>query len=281
MARRVAWIKCEIWHNPDWTGLTSQAQRLYTLILGQPDLNHCGLISLRPRRWAGLAADTTTETILEALTELEHAEFVVVDYDTEEVWVRTFVEHDGVLTQPNVARCALRELNQFHSGELRDLFESRYGVRLREFVNGSPHPGPKGNSKGYSKGDRNPSSNPSGKGLGEGEVVSSSTSVSNSIGQETATKRKTLPPEPFVITDAMRAWVTEKQITGVDVELETERMIDWAVGGGHKKLNWEAAWRNWIRTASQDASKRAKPEKSERDLFPYYNPDTGQPWEAG
>lgn len=40
---------------------------------------------------------------------------------------------------------------------------------------------------------------------------------------------------------------------GVDLRVEVAKLVDWAIGGGIKKADWDATWRNWTRTAKATA----------------------------
>lgn len=96
MARTHARIFTSIWQDPDFVALSPAAQRLFVLILSQPKLTNVGVIDYRPSKWARMADGTTAEDIEDALDELERGLFVVIDYDTEELLVRTFVKNDGM-----------------------------------------------------------------------------------------------------------------------------------------------------------------------------------------
>lgn len=92
MARTQATTYTSIWSDPEFTGLTSEAQRVYWLLLSQPKLTLAGSLDWHPKRWARLAADTTETDVLDALDELAEARFVAVDED--ELVLRTFVAND-------------------------------------------------------------------------------------------------------------------------------------------------------------------------------------------
>ena len=58
-------------------------------------------------------------------------------------------------------------------------------------------------------------------------------------------------PEPFIVTRAMRGWAAEKVPT-VDVDRATEAFVDYwrgRAGKGARKADWEATWRNSLRSA--------------------------------
>ncbi len=128
MARNEARIKCSIWeHDRSFLRLPSQAQRLYHLILEQRMLSFAGLVAYTPRRWAGLAPDTTLRMIDHAADLLEAGGFVVIDRDTEECWVRTLVRNDGVLDNPKLAAILARDLEAIVSAKIRKAYFTEYG----------------------------------------------------------------------------------------------------------------------------------------------------------
>ena len=97
MARDHGRVLVQIWSDPEWIQLTEAAQRAYILALSQPDLSYAGVLATRYKRWSGFAANSSVTKIRRAVRELEDAGFVMVDDDTEEMWIRTFVKHDGIL----------------------------------------------------------------------------------------------------------------------------------------------------------------------------------------
>ncbi len=66
-------------------------------------------------------------------------------------------------------------------------------------------------------------------------------------------------PTHFPITDQMRQWVTASTSFQGSISTETEKFLDyWRAKGGMKK-DWLAAWRNWMRKASEyQAASREK-----------------------
>lgn len=62
-------------------------------------------------------------------------------------------------------------------------------------------------------------------------------------------KRGARIPADFAITDDMRQWAIERGATGVQVEHETEKFVNyWTGESGAKasKLDWCAAWKVWV-----------------------------------
>ncbi|MDQ0275739.1 hypothetical protein QO003_000042 [Arthrobacter silviterrae] len=91
-----------MWADPDVRKLQEREQRLYLLLLTH-DLTFAGVADWRPARLAGFAADSTAESIREAAHGLARASFVVIDEGTEEIMLRSFLRHDGLLRQPKIS----------------------------------------------------------------------------------------------------------------------------------------------------------------------------------
>lgn len=123
MARTRATLHTSIWNpDSDFHLLSASAQRLYFLILTQGDLSLCGVVSLTIERWARMSADTKPLAIKKALVELVEHRYLVVDTDTQEVWVRTFTTHDGVLRQPNMVVSMSKDFDAIQSVSIREGF---------------------------------------------------------------------------------------------------------------------------------------------------------------
>ncbi len=65
-------------------------------------------------------------------------------------------------------------------------------------------------------------------------------------------------PSAFPITFPMRNWITDTFTTmhsdlistlGIDVEAETEKFLDYHRSKGSRFVDWNAAWKNWMRKA--------------------------------
>lgn len=102
MARDRAKINTGIWGDKDWKSLAMAEQWLYTTILTRPDLNHVGVGDWRPRRLSKLAVGISADQVEEAAEGLQSKLFILVDDESEEVLIRSFLKHDGVLQNPNL-----------------------------------------------------------------------------------------------------------------------------------------------------------------------------------
>lgn len=207
MARDHARILCRIWEDPDFRACSPEAQRVYFLLLSQPTLNHAGVIGMTMRRWARCCDKTEAGDLEGALAELEARRFVVIDDETEELLVRSFIRNDGVASQPNVLKTALKEAQAVASARLRaelaaelrrlpakpeDTPKMRYPDphAVAADIDPGPVPDPpqrNPSANPSSKGSANPSANPSPthvervRGGGRGGGVSSS--VGTSVGE--------------------------------------------------------------------------------------------------
>jgi hypothetical protein len=103
MARGHGRVNVEIWGDPDWRSLPPQAQHLYLLLWTSPGLTYCGTHDWRPGRLTGLAHGWTADDIRAAADCLAARHFVVIDPDTEEILLRSWVRFDGLLSQPRMA----------------------------------------------------------------------------------------------------------------------------------------------------------------------------------
>lgn len=119
MARDYGRIRLDIWADEDWRDLPSLPQWLYLHLLSSPSLNFCGVTDWRPARVAALAAELNADDVEYAAAWLEAGEFIVVDRATEEVLVRSWIKHDGLLSSPNMAKAMVKAHAAIGSGILR------------------------------------------------------------------------------------------------------------------------------------------------------------------
>jgi hypothetical protein len=92
---------------------------MYWLLYSQATISLCGVLPLTVKRWAAMAADTTTDDIVASLGRLADESYVLVDFDSEEVFVRTFATHDGVGRSPKTLHAAWRQLPAITSPAIR------------------------------------------------------------------------------------------------------------------------------------------------------------------
>lgn len=205
---RHARFLCRMWDDLDWIALSPRGQWFFMLLYSQAALNRAGVTALTSKRWKRLASGPAVEQqIALAMKELEDANFIVVDQDTEELLVRSYMRNDGIAKQPNVLKSACRQAREVLSPRLRAALEAELrrleppagesvaaksaAVVLDATIealakgSGNPSPNPSGDPTG------NGSSNPGGWGKG-----SSSSHLGNSSSSSSRRKVASRPSDP-------------------------------------------------------------------------------------
>lgn len=119
MTRTHGRILCSILDDKDFQELSVSAQRLYFILLAQPMISTTGALSLTARRWSMTCKNTTPDDILKSLHELDESRFVLIDEDTEECLVRSYIRGDNIIKQPQMLSNALRRAHEVKSPRLR------------------------------------------------------------------------------------------------------------------------------------------------------------------
>lgn len=119
MARDHASLRIDIWNDDHFRSLTMHAQFLYLQLLSSATLSYAGVADWRPVRLAALSSDATKATVQRAADELAGQSFIVVDDETEEVLIRSFLKHDGLLHKPNVTKAMVTAFSKIASPTLR------------------------------------------------------------------------------------------------------------------------------------------------------------------
>jgi len=109
-----------IWHDPDFTALSTEAQHMYLLLMSQPDITHVGIVPYMPPRWARLAAGMTVSDLHARLDELTAANFVLVDTETLEVLVRSYAVYDEAWKLTNGPKSLVNAHAKVYSPRLRN-----------------------------------------------------------------------------------------------------------------------------------------------------------------
>lgn len=174
MSRDHARIYVDIWSDDDWRALPSLGQWLYFQLYSSPSLSLCGVADWRPARIAGMSADLTADDVEYAAGWLEEGEFVIIDRNTEEALIRSWVKHDGLMRSPNMVKAFVKAHASVGSQVLRGVVVSQLAT-LREKqpdLAGWKHAArvleghPISVDEAFGILPRNPSTNPSVKGSG-------------------------------------------------------------------------------------------------------------------
>lgn len=121
MTDRYVKLLRSIWNDDTFRALTITEQWLYIALISQPDVSSAGVLPLVERRWARLADDADVAAVTTALDTLTTHGFVVIDDDTGEVWVRSYIRHDKQWASPNGRKSIVRAISSVLSTEIADL----------------------------------------------------------------------------------------------------------------------------------------------------------------
>lgn len=120
--RAFARMTTDFHDEPSIRNLTSDQQWAYDVVYKRPDLSRCGVVAYTPRRWAKYAKGMTETKLRRLYDQLAATRHVVLDDDSEELLIRTYVRHDGLLTQPNVVSAMVGDYRLIASPIIRTAF---------------------------------------------------------------------------------------------------------------------------------------------------------------
>ncbi|WP_052684540.1 hypothetical protein [Lentzea aerocolonigenes] len=138
MARDHARFYLSMWDDPDFIALSALAKLVYVQLCMQRKLSYSGELTVSVKRWAKAHPDQDTDSVRAALAELDAARFIVVDHDTDELLIRSFIRSDKLFKQPNVLRAALRSAFEIESPLLRRALASELRRLPVEITGPSP-----------------------------------------------------------------------------------------------------------------------------------------------
>lgn len=133
MPRRAALIRTRIWKDLDWRALAPFDKLVWFTVTCQEDVNHAGVIALRPRKWAN-ALGVTEAQILPSLANLHSARFFVIDEEEQELLIRTHIRNDDVYKQSQLLKSALRDLPGIASPVILEAIGGEVKRLLGEFA---------------------------------------------------------------------------------------------------------------------------------------------------
>lgn len=264
MARSYSNIATAIWKDPDFRALPGSAQRTYMMLFSQQDISAAGVLATTLSRWARYAADTTVASITTDMDVLVAARFLVVDADTDEWLVRSFIKWDKGYRNPKRRPVLLEAIAQVQSTHLRaaiDVELARLDAALSEVEKeANPQPNTLFDTPSDDLSDRQ--SQKTAQSNGAYPIPQPTTRIPHpadhtpdslrSSGVADAPRRGTRLPADFAVTDEMREWAREKAPRCGPVDHDA--FVDYfrsAPGAKGVKLDWVAAWRNWMRKENE------------------------------
>lgn len=134
MARDHARIYTAIWSDPDFLALKVAEQHAYFVLVTSIGLSRCGVVTYVPARFDHLASDLTEQKLRKAVAGLRTSRFAIVDDRTQELLVRSYVRHDGVLDRLNMGKATGTAFEAVVSDDIRDAI----GVELARHMKEKP-----------------------------------------------------------------------------------------------------------------------------------------------
>ncbi len=109
-------------------------QHAFFVLVSQKQCTLAGVVSFDTARYGALCSQHTGRAFGRALAGLERKRFVVCDKRTREIFIRTFVKHDGVLRSPNAIVAMTRDFERIVSPAIRAAFIAELGEGFREGI---------------------------------------------------------------------------------------------------------------------------------------------------
>ncbi|AIX99796.1 hypothetical protein ART_0198 [Arthrobacter sp. PAMC 25486] len=286
MARDRANIRTDMLGADAYRSLSMAEQHLYKLLMIHSTLSYAGVAEWKPGKLAATASDLTKESVRAAGNGLQSKHFIYVDEETEEVFIRSFVRHDGLLKQHrlpvsmanNYTDISSSEIRQFFVHELRRLFEEYPEYKCWEIdrvkrLLKNPSKDMKSMSHADAHGATHAMPDAAGYAIteepGYGSRTATATATATSSKEdkrEAPQKRGTRIPEDFQLTAEMSQWAASNA-PNVDINLETMKFKNhWESKAGRDatKLDWIKTWRNWILNSRSNAATTSKPSTMDR-----------------
>lgn len=263
-----------MWADDDWRDLTPAAQHLYMVLLSHPTLTYAGVADWRPGRIASLSRGWAASDVLEAAVELEQAHFILVDHDSEEVLIRSFVKHDGLMKQPKLAvamanayaAVASASIRQVVAFEVQKLHSREPNLSAWEAAQVKTILSAKGSPIDTFTPAFTPETTPAvtpgrGQALAVPTTTGTTTETSTDVDEKKSAPaaRGTRLSDSWMPSEDLLQWARAER-SDIDPVKEADAFRDyWLSQPGQKgvKTDWDRTFKNWIRNARGRAARSA------------------------
>lgn len=120
MSRDFAPIYTSIWNDDDFRALLPQQQHMYFLLISQHKISYCGVLDWLPSRLTRLAAGITRPYIDTHVNALADAGYLILDPETAELLVRSFIRWDGLIKMERPAKAIAKDWRGITSDTIRN-----------------------------------------------------------------------------------------------------------------------------------------------------------------
>ena len=264
MARDRANINTSIWSDQDFRDLNMAEQHLYKLLMTHPTLSYAGVVDWRPARIAAMTADTTAESIRAAAEGLQAKRYVFIDDETEEILVRSFLRHDGLLKQPKLSismvnafsAVASKRIREVITHELKRLFEEHpewsafTQSKVLTLLKG------KGTDMAEFTEELTPVITlPFTLSADQAQALPTTTATTTATEKLSRRSPETPLPDSWVPNETHEQKAREKHL---DVKLQAETFRNHALANDRRARNWNAAFSNWLIKATPGTPPQAR-----------------------
>lgn len=294
MSRDHARINLDIWGDDDWLDLPPAAQHLYLVLYTSPSLSFCGAGEWHPGKIAQRAHGWTAADVVAAVPDLLDGQFILIDTDTDEFLVRSWIKHDRLYRVQNMAvsmanaRAALasrqlrgvvvHEVQKLRAAEpdldswKRDAVVNMLSQKAvdpttiappsfsvspnaspsvtpkpRGWVSHGPTPAPSPTTAPA------PQKNPPYPPNGEPTPPAALPAVPETAAGKPAARRGTQIRDDYMpsksVIDTIRAELP--MVTNDQLQYQHAKFLDHWRKTGKPMKDWDACWRNWMRTAGE------------------------------
>lgn len=272
MARDRANIRTDMLGDTGYRNLSMAAQHLYHHLMIHPSLTYAGVADWRSGRLAKMSADGTRAAVEQAAAELQAAHFIYCDDETEEVFIRSFVRHDGLLkrhqlpiamanayaevSSPEIRRFFIHELKRLgdEDPELKAWSEPRVKQLLTE---PSQDMKSAGQSVDHAIGQAMDHAVTDGAESLCATTTSTTTATPTEVGGSGGRRKPEQPlPDSWTPNSAHNSYATEN---GINVDFQAERFRNHAQANDRRARDWDAAFRNWLLKAEKSPTTSKNP----------------------
>jgi hypothetical protein len=269
MARDRANINTGIWTDQDFRDLTIAEQHLYKLLMTHPTLSYAGVVDWRPARIAAMSADATPAGVRQTAEALQEKRYVFIDEETEEILVRSFLRHDGLLKQPKLsismvnafAAVASKRIREVVTHELQKLHAEHpewaaFGQeKVLALVKG------KGTDMAEFSPDFTPAVTlPLTLNAAQADPLPTSTATATSTNLSSRRSPERPLPADWSPNEKHRVDAEEKYLS---VDILAQAFKNHAEAHDRRVRNWDAAFRNWILKATPGTPPQSDPWSTE------------------
>lgn len=275
MARDRANINTNIWTDTHYRTLTRDQQWLYEMLLTHPELSYAGVTDWRPGRLAQFAAGTSKQDVERIGQELQAERFIFIDEETEEVLIRSFTRHDGLLKQPRLTVSMVNAYGSIASNNIREVFVHELVRLFNEYPDLKAFESdkvlallrlPARPMEAFTLGFTpeltlvfTPAVTPN-AGQGQALHTSTATSTATSPSGEGVQGERKKPERPLPAgwepNGAHKSYATTKCL---DLAGEAERFRLHATAHDRRLRDWDAGFRMWLSKATPAPSPAASP----------------------